>query len=153
MVIKGIKLLRKEFKGEIWLEIFIVPGINDSKNELNMIKSAISQIKPDKIQINSLDRPGTEKWVKPLGKTRRDSISKFLNAENRINLKNRVSNYSKNALDSIRYMIKRRPCTALEIAELAGLSLNETKKYLHRLSNSGRLIQEKQNRGIFYKYV
>jgi len=37
-IIEGIVKFSKEYNGQIWLEIFIVPGINDTKYELTALK-------------------------------------------------------------------------------------------------------------------
>lgn len=65
-IIDGIIKLSKEFRGKIWLEIFIIPEVNNSSQEIKKFKKIIKKIKPDKVQINSLDRPGTKNWVKNL---------------------------------------------------------------------------------------
>lgn len=57
--IEGLTLFREEYRGQIWLEVFILPGYNDAPYELTAIKNAILRIQPNKIQINTLDRPGT----------------------------------------------------------------------------------------------
>lgn len=58
-LIKGIIEFKKKYTKELWLEIFIIPGMNDTPKELKALKRAALQINPNKIQINSLDRPGT----------------------------------------------------------------------------------------------
>ncbi|MDR0307817.1 MAG: radical SAM protein [Chitinispirillales bacterium] len=58
-IIEGLIALSKEFNGEIWLEIFIAPGINDTDKETALFKEALTDINPAKVQLNSLDRPGT----------------------------------------------------------------------------------------------
>lgn len=77
-IISGLENLRKEYRGEIWLEIFIVPGINDKEKELRLFKEAIARIRPDKVQLNTLDRPGTEAWVRPVPEEKLRSITGFL---------------------------------------------------------------------------
>jgi wyosine [tRNA(Phe)-imidazoG37] synthetase (radical SAM superfamily) len=63
----GLISLRKEYSGQIWAEIFIIPGINTSCVELENIRRFLLAFRPDLIQLNSLDRPGTESWVHPAG--------------------------------------------------------------------------------------
>ncbi len=63
-IIKPLINLKNNIKGLIWLEIFIIPGINDSREEITKFKEIIEKMNPDKIQLNSLDRPGTETWIK-----------------------------------------------------------------------------------------
>jgi len=65
MVISGLEALRDEFKGKIWLEIFIIPDLNDSLDEIQKLHDAILRIRPDKVQLNTLDRPGAEAWIQP----------------------------------------------------------------------------------------
>ncbi|MDD4753508.1 MAG: radical SAM protein [Desulfitobacteriaceae bacterium] len=67
-VIAGIRKLRESFSGEIWLEIFIVPGVNDTPEELKLFKKVLNTFNIKKIQLNSLDRPGAVDWIKPVEK-------------------------------------------------------------------------------------
>jgi wyosine [tRNA(Phe)-imidazoG37] synthetase (radical SAM superfamily) len=55
-VIDGIASFRRQFAGLLLLEIFIVPGINDSPGELSALKQAAAFIDPTAIQLNTLDR-------------------------------------------------------------------------------------------------
>ena len=52
-----------EFKNRIWLELFIVPGINDSDESIDRFAGIIRNMRLDKIQLNALDRDGTENDV------------------------------------------------------------------------------------------
>lgn len=58
-VIEGLIALRREFPGELHLEIFVVPGINDTAEELEALQDAVRRIRPDRIELNRLARPGT----------------------------------------------------------------------------------------------
>ena len=55
-VIEGIASFRRQFSGLLLLEIFIVPGKNDSPGELAALKQAATLIDPTAIQLNTLDR-------------------------------------------------------------------------------------------------
>lgn len=75
---EGIKALGDEFNGKIYLETFIIEGINDSENELQELSDFLKNVKYTKLQLNRLDRPGTEKWVQPASFERLDVIKKYL---------------------------------------------------------------------------
>ncbi|MFX1436440.1 MAG: radical SAM protein [Promethearchaeota archaeon] len=62
--IQGFIDFKKIFKGNFWIEVMLMKGINDSKEELSKIKNKIDKIKPDRIDINVPIRPPVEKWVK-----------------------------------------------------------------------------------------
>lgn len=74
----GIKALGNEFKGKIYLETFVIEGINDSLEELDGLYDFLKDVNYTKLQLNRLDRPGTEKWVQPASFERLDFIKKYL---------------------------------------------------------------------------
>ncbi|NLJ50165.1 MAG: radical SAM protein [Candidatus Atribacteria bacterium] len=80
-LVEGLIHLRKNYHGQIWLEIFIVEGINDSESELYLMRDAISRISPDRVQLNSLDRNPAENWVNTTSPQRLIAIAEFLGAE------------------------------------------------------------------------
>jgi len=57
-MIAGLKDFRKEFSGEIWLEVMLVRGINDGEAE--KIARAAESIEPDRIQLNTVVRTPAE---------------------------------------------------------------------------------------------
>ena len=56
-IIHGLSLLRKEFLGQIWLEVLLCKNINDSPEAIQALHKAINKIKPDKIQLHTVNRP------------------------------------------------------------------------------------------------
>ena len=72
-----INLNNSNYKGEIWIEIFILENIND--NEENFIEIAnflnSENIRYDKIQLNTIDRVGAERNLKAI------SFDKILKAK------------------------------------------------------------------------
>lgn len=64
-LLHGLRDFRQEFSGRIWLEVMLVNGVNDSREELLSIKKAIDSIKPDRIYVVTPIRPPAEPWVTP----------------------------------------------------------------------------------------
>lgn len=56
---------RREYPGQIWIEVMLVKGLNDSEEELHNIKSAVDAIKPDRVHVLTPNRPTAEAWIKP----------------------------------------------------------------------------------------
>jgi len=77
-IIKNLIDLSKEFKGQIWLEIFILPRVNDTDKETALFKEAATAINPDRVQLNSLDRPGTCSDVAVPSRVRLEEIARKL---------------------------------------------------------------------------
>lgn len=63
-LIHGLEKLKARFAGQIWLEVFIAEGINDQHVLSEAFINTIHNLKPTAVHLNSLDRPGTESWVK-----------------------------------------------------------------------------------------
>jgi wyosine [tRNA(Phe)-imidazoG37] synthetase (radical SAM superfamily) len=63
-VIEGLVAFSKEYAGAVWLEVFIVPGLNDTPRELALFRETIPRIRAERVQINSLDRPAACDWVR-----------------------------------------------------------------------------------------
>lgn len=154
--INGLIDFSREFKGKIWLEVFILPGYNDSKEELLKIKETILKIKPTSVQLNTLDRPGTvadlvKAPLKQLEKIKEewgmDNVEIIAAAPVRKNIKS----YRSDTESAILETIDRRPCTLQDLAEILGLHLSEINKYLDVLEAEGRIESTRQDRGLFYR--
>jgi len=65
-IIEGLQKFRQEFKGSIWLEIMLVKGVNDSPSHIRKLKEVIKEIKPEKVQLNTVVRPPSEEFAHPL---------------------------------------------------------------------------------------
>jgi len=155
-IISGLIEFRKEFEGQIWLEVFIVPGINDTEEELKLLRDIIKKISPNRVQINSLDRPGTESWVKPVSKKDMERIVSFfqdLPVEIIANFKPReqIASFDFDIEEQMLATIKRRPCTAEDLSETLGIHINEINKYLQTLLERGRIESLNLERGAFFK--
>ena len=81
-----INLNKSNYKGKIWIEIFILENINDSDenfvNIANFLKS--ENIRYDKIQLNTIDRVGAERDLKAISFEKISRAKKILE-ENGLN--------------------------------------------------------------------
>ena len=65
-ILDGLKRFRKLYRGRIWLEIMLIKGFNDNAEELLSIRNAVSEIQPDRVYLNTVVRPPSEIYAKPL---------------------------------------------------------------------------------------
>ncbi len=153
--IKGLSDFRQEYKGELNLEVFILPGYNDSIQDLLMLKQAIDQIKPDAVQLNTLDRPGVISGIHAATKAELEQIALVLGNDNieiiaSANQRKDLKSYRSDMESTILETIKRRPCTLEDLAKILGTHINEINKYLTPLEQDGRIESIYQERGLFY---
>jgi wyosine [tRNA(Phe)-imidazoG37] synthetase (radical SAM superfamily) len=155
-IINGLIAFRKEFAKDIWLEIFIIPTLNDSEKELIKLKEIILRINPNKVQLNTLDRPGTESWIKPISKTELIKIADFLKpikTEITASFKYKSpTNTNQNPTEQIVTLLKRRPCTIEDLTATTNTSANNVKNTLKILLNKNSIIEKNESRGTFYSW-
>ena len=56
-IIEGMIEFRKIYNGELIVEILVVKGINDKEEEFEKLNEVLALIKPDRVDISSIDRP------------------------------------------------------------------------------------------------
>jgi wyosine [tRNA(Phe)-imidazoG37] synthetase (radical SAM superfamily) len=64
-MLQGLIDFRHEYAGQIWVEVMLVKGLNDTEKELLSIKSAVDKIRADRVYILTPIRPPAESWVEP----------------------------------------------------------------------------------------
>lgn len=152
-IIEGLILLRKQFSQQLWIEVFLVTGFNDNEAELKGIKKIINLINPDKIHINTLDRPGAEKWIKPVDKQTLLDAAEYLGEAEIIKRDASQQNdkiiETGNFNDILLSTLKRRPCTAEDISKILNISSDKTCKLIDALIQNGK-IEISNATGIFF---
>ncbi len=155
-IIDGLISFSSEYKGEIKLEIFIIEGVNTEKEEINKFKEVIKKINPTVVQLNSLDRPAPESWVKKAETDILEKVKKELNYKNieiisKYKSRDNIKNYSKISEEMILNMIEKRPCTIKDISEVTGISKEEINKYIDILEKEKKTVTILGERGVFVK--
>ena len=81
MVVNGLKEFTKAFKAkdadkQIWVEVFLIEGINTDKAHTSKLINVLKELEIDRVQLNSLDRTGTEEWVEAVSYQTMEEIKK-----------------------------------------------------------------------------
>lgn len=113
-ILEGMIKFREEYRGQIWLEIMVVPGVNDDPEEIDLIKAAVEKIRPDRIYLNGAIRPPAEPMVKmPTKKELQQfkqrlgsSIDIVINEQGQFSLKNKIPSL---VIPELIEIIKRHP--------------------------------------------
>jgi len=152
-ILEGLVDLRREYSGEICMEIFIVPGINDTGRELSALKEALKRINPDRIQLGTLDRPGTEEWVEAADPFRMQEIADYLEGAELIGdfkPRNKIASFQESKSRQIIQTLRRRPCTASDLEQILNLHQAELQKYINHLLEQKKIEVNYRERGAFF---
>ncbi len=151
--IEGLHATVEGFRGEVWLEVMLVAGVNDSDAELEAIDRAIERIHPAQVQINTVVRPA------PAGDARRVDNATLVRARVILGPNATVisSAWERGAPDSAEHdaaevlaLVGRRPVTLQDVAHGLGMHPNEASKYLAHLVGEGDLRTEQRDGQLFY---
>ena len=145
---------------DLYLELFILPGVNDSDESIQRFVELISKMKLTMVQLNTLDRPGTESWVKP---SPAENTRRFIRAlepivpveavgpfRYRSRSREHAPELCTGAERAILDLVERRPATLADLTVALGLPQEEIQILLDSLFKFGLLEMEKQERGTFY---
>jgi wyosine [tRNA(Phe)-imidazoG37] synthetase (radical SAM superfamily) len=156
MVVEGLVSFSQEYRGRLWVEVLIVPGINDGSEEIALIKEVLTRINPERVQLNALDRPGTCAWVKPASAEQLLHIAHALlplpvEIVSRAMLKHSSGQQPQASVDAIMAAIRRRPATVEDLAMVAGTTINVIEQLVESLLKSGQLATQTVDGHCFYR--
>jgi wyosine [tRNA(Phe)-imidazoG37] synthetase (radical SAM superfamily) len=153
MIIKGLKDLRRVYRGQIFLEIMLLAGFNDSDGELEGLRQVISEISPDKIHLNTVVRPPSDLSARCLDTKHLEEIKSFLGHKAEI-VAGFAANHSKRTTDSFLTYVteaaKRRPLRVLDIANAMNMDMNDAESLIKGLVIKGHLREQRHSGEIYY---
>lgn len=151
-LVEGQKAFRAQFKGQLWMEVFLMAGINSMPVDVRKIAALAKEIGPDRIQLNTAVRPPAEDFATPLSRERMEALIHLFHpaAEVIAEFRAKHANQIQANQETIFSMLQRRPCTADQIADIFGMHLNEVSKYLGNLVRTDQILTERKNTTVYY---
>ncbi len=151
-ILEGQKDFRKRFEGRLLLEVFVLLGMNSMPADIKKIAAHAKEIKPDRIQLNTVTRPPAEEFAAAPSMEILESLAELFDppAEIVADFKSGLSAKIKANEETILAMLRRRPCTMEQISQAFDLHANETSKYLGKLMRIGRVRAVREKDGVYY---
>jgi wyosine [tRNA(Phe)-imidazoG37] synthetase (radical SAM superfamily) len=153
-LIEGLTAFRREYRGRIWLEVMLLKGLNDTEEELTLLRRALAKIAPDKIQLNTAVRPVVDDAARPLNHVEMEAAAATLGGPVEV-----IASFSRADIagspredDDFVEMLSRRPMTAPDLAQALGLPLVQVVARLKRLQDSGRISHDRYHDEEFYRH-
>jgi wyosine [tRNA(Phe)-imidazoG37] synthetase (radical SAM superfamily) len=152
-VLQGLREFRREYPGQIWLEIMLCGGFNDVPQEIKRLQEEIKRINPDRIQLNTVVRPPAEEFAYPVSQERLEEISGIFAGRAEVlppvcpASGSRVSGQIDREVLSL---LKRRPCSLEDLSRAFGVSEKEIGNCLQELRRKGAVWYDIHNHTVFY---
>jgi wyosine [tRNA(Phe)-imidazoG37] synthetase (radical SAM superfamily) len=155
-VIEGMVEFRRVYKGQIWLEILFCKGINDSPEEVQKMKEAVERIQPDLIHLNTVVRPPSEDWVKPLSQKEMEEIQAFFGENASI-----ISEFDrhlepipeKDLKERILQILQRRPLSLADLVLMTGIPPDKLQLSIESLMREERIKIQILGTSIYYEIM
>ena len=155
-MVEGLIEFKKVFKGEYWLEIFLLKDINDNEVELDDIIKIVKKIKPDRIQLITATRRVANEKAKALSDEELKKVKKYFNSkcDIEIDIPNISENHKGNTRilteeDIVNFLI-RQPDTAYIIAKSFNENERKVKELLDLLIKKNKVREEIVNGVVSY---
>ena len=147
-LIKAMAKFRKEFKGELVLEILVVAGFNDKEEEFIVLNEAINEIAPHRVDVGTIDRPPAYN-VKGVDASRLEELaSKIKGVPVTIARAHKIEQKYEFSKSEILAMLERRPQTTANVEENFS---EHSKQILISLLQDGVVFQTNVAGVKFYK--
>lgn len=116
-IIKAMAKFRKEFAGELVLEILVVAGFNDKKSEFEALNVAINEIAPHRVDVGTVDRPPAYN-VKGVDTKRLEELAEHISGVPvNIAKAHKIEQKYNFSEEEILEMLRRRPQTIANVEE------------------------------------
>jgi len=152
-MLDGLMTFRGQYRGQYWLEVFLLDGKTATDHEARMIAEAVGRIKPDRVQLNTATRPTAEESAVMVDRQRMEDLATLFDPPAEV-----IADYRgvhaqsdfKAGRQNVLEMIQRRPCSLDDIADGLGMHRNEVIKYVEELETSGLLEKRQSGSTLFY---
>lgn len=156
-VVDGLRQFRAVFSGCLWVEVFVVPGLNDSVGHMQRIAARVSELAPDHVHLNTAVRPSAEPSVRPAPRACLQRLSVLFDPVAEIAVSRDIDAVGAKVgcadEQDIVAMVARHPATAEGIQDAFGLTGEESLRMLATLCNQGRIRAERRGDSVYYVSV
>jgi wyosine [tRNA(Phe)-imidazoG37] synthetase (radical SAM superfamily) len=155
-MVSGLIQFVQQFPGQVWLEIMLLGELTDMPAAVTRIAEWVPRIKPARVQLNTVCRPPAEKYARSISIERMQTLRVFFAEPVDIIGENPAEQVPPTTVDptggcEIVAMLRRRPCTAEDVAAGLRMHMNEALKKLEQLVAAGKVHTLSENKKIYYK--
>lgn len=139
--LEGLRLFADARGDQLWLEIMLVRGVNDSPEHLGALAAIAGELRPDRVQLNTVVRPPAESEVIALDGVALENAARLfpMDVEVVTRSKHAPSNLGKLDRQTVQSLVSRHPASADQIARQFDATEDEVKSLLKRLVEEGTL--------------
>jgi wyosine [tRNA(Phe)-imidazoG37] synthetase (radical SAM superfamily) len=135
-VLEGLLAFRKEYPGQIWLEVFVLDGLNASPTDATHFKHWIEKVNPQKVHVNTAVRPAAETYARKVPAEEMATFCSIIGERAEVITPFKGTERHEGGTDieeDLLNILARRPCTLDDISSALNVHKNEILKYVEPL--------------------
>ena len=153
-MVEGLDAFCQRFSKHVWLEVFLLQGLNATGVQLERIVRLVDRIAPDRVQLNTATRPPGEDFAAALPLEELEQAARSFGGRAEIIAEHSGAHRDgrrRARREDIVNLLRRRPCTLEDVADGLALHLNEVAKHLAELVRKHVLVCERDGGRVFYR--
>lgn len=152
-LVRSYESLRAAFRGQLWLEVFVIRGVNDSRRDMGAIAKLASQFAPDHVHLNTAVRPPADPDVNALSADELTALADLFDppAEVIADFKTGATAGKQSVDDeALAALVAKHPATARQVAAALGAAADDVLAGLERLCAAGQTRREDRGGETYY---
>jgi wyosine [tRNA(Phe)-imidazoG37] synthetase (radical SAM superfamily) len=152
--IEGLKRFRKEYAGEIWLEVMLCRGFNDEDQHIERLRGVIEKMALNRVHLNTVVRPPAEEFAYPLSMEQLEKVVHLLGGKAEILPAECPSPSARvyGPIDrEVLWLLARRPSSLEDLSRAFGVPEEDMAACLRKLREKGAVAYNVHNRIVFYR--
>lgn len=147
-LIEGLIAFRCQFHGLYWLEVLLLCGYTAIEAEVKKIANRAAEIKPNEVHLNTCIRPPVEEYAYAVDWRRLVQLADLFSPPAEVITDSQpgvIRTIASGDSEAILQLLRRRPCTASDIAASLGIAPSEAVKNIESLMLQGFAEARKGN--------
>jgi pyruvate-formate lyase-activating enzyme len=145
IILEGLRAFRKDYHGRIHLEVLLAYGFNDQPQHLRKFHRVLEQLRPDRVELNTVVRPPAQPGVRGLTEAEMMSVLEFFPSDKTSIVGSYCGcagfNRGSDLTCRVAEMVFRRPCTLSEISASLGVDKVELNSAITTLEEKKVLVR------------
>jgi wyosine [tRNA(Phe)-imidazoG37] synthetase (radical SAM superfamily) len=153
-MVEGLIAFRKAYPGDIWLEVFVLDGINATESDAIHFKRWIEEMNPQKVHINTAVRPTAEIYANQASLESMARFCKIIGKKAEVIAPFKDAKKHEGGIaveEELLKLLTRRPCTLEDISSGLDVHENEVLKHIELLVRKHMVEAVKRGNVVYYQ--
>jgi len=154
LLVKGERIFREEYRGELSVEVFIIDGVNSNVADARKMAEVVQTLNPDRIDINTAVRPAAIPTVQASSEEHLQALAEIFGPKASVTATFKKRGFAAIEIsdDALLGLLKRHPASCEQLANEFNLPEDAVYHSLQQMVLAGLLQEETRDEKIYFSY-